>query len=239
MEKLLERERELAAIEVLLRSGEVLVIEGRAGIGKTSLVDAASQRAAKLGYQILRARGSELEAEFAFGVVRQLFERRLAAADEGEREALLLGPAAAVRPLLLGQVLDTSANDSWFAVLHGLYWLAWGSPASTPARRRHRGRSPGSLASVSPDELGRRPADLGGVRVLAEAGAQLLQGGQLGQPLNLAAQVVGQGKPFLRGPHLQSPMDALGDVPDLNVTRHAVSLTACNMHVNAVSTPSV
>ena len=37
-----ERERELAAVEVLLeRRGGVLLVEGRAGIGKTSLVEAA------------------------------------------------------------------------------------------------------------------------------------------------------------------------------------------------------
>src|SRR4029079_662106 len=54
--------------------------------------------------------------------VRQLFERRLAGDDE--QEALLAGPAAAVRPLLLGDLSSTDAGDRSFAVLHGLYWLA-------------------------------------------------------------------------------------------------------------------
>ena len=53
----------------------MLVIEGRAGIGKTSLAEEACSRADELGHEVLRARGSELEAGFAFGVVRQLFER--------------------------------------------------------------------------------------------------------------------------------------------------------------------
>ena len=75
------------------------------------------------GHEVLRARGSELEAGFAFGVVRQLFERRLAGAEESERDALLAGPAGAVRPLLLGELAETSAFDTSFAVLHGLYWL--------------------------------------------------------------------------------------------------------------------
>src|SRR5215813_10221075 len=97
---LLERESELAALDTLLQRGSgLLVVEGRAGIGKTSLLEAACQRAGELGYEILRARASELETDFAFGVVRQLFERRLAAADLDGREALLFGPAAAVRPL--------------------------------------------------------------------------------------------------------------------------------------------
>jgi len=102
--RLPERERDLAAVEELLQHhGGVLLIEGRAGIGKTSLVEAACSRADELGQEVLRARGSELESGFAFGLVRQLFERRLASAAEGERAALLAGPAAAVRPLLTGE----------------------------------------------------------------------------------------------------------------------------------------
>ena len=132
MEKLIERERELAAIDALLeQGGGVLVIEGRAGVGKTSLVDAACRHAEELGLEILRARGSELEADFAFGVVRQLLERRLASAEGEERAALLAGPAAAVRPLLAGQAVQMPARDTSFAVLHGLYWLA----ANLAARR--------------------------------------------------------------------------------------------------------
>jgi MoxR-like ATPase len=47
---LVERERELAAIDSLLeRGGGVLVVEGRAGIGKTSLVDEACRQAEALG----------------------------------------------------------------------------------------------------------------------------------------------------------------------------------------------
>jgi len=133
VERLLERERELAALEALLRRGGVLVVEGRTGIGKTSLVEATCRRANALGHEILRARGSELEAEFAFGVVRQLFERRLAGSEADEREVLLAGPAAAVRPLLLGQPVAASAHDSSFAVVHGLYWLAANLAARRPS----------------------------------------------------------------------------------------------------------
>jgi chromosomal replication initiation ATPase DnaA len=82
VEKLVERERELAAIDALLeQGGGVLVVEGGVGVGKTSLVDAACRRAQDAGRDTLSARGSELEADFAFGVVRQLFERRLASLD--------------------------------------------------------------------------------------------------------------------------------------------------------------
>jgi DNA-binding CsgD family transcriptional regulator len=123
VEKLLERDSELAAVDELLGRGGVVVVEGRAGIGKTALLDAACGRARGAGREVLRARGSELEAEFAFGVVRQLFERRLASAEETERDALLAGSAGAVRPLLLGEMIEMSAFDTSFAVLHGLYWL--------------------------------------------------------------------------------------------------------------------
>ena len=125
MGTLLEREHEKAVLEDLLqRSGHVVVIEGGLGIGKTSLVDVACQQAENLEQTVLRARGSELETDFAFGVVRQLFERRLASTPAEERARLFAGPATAVRPLLLGQSVDVQATDTSFAVLHGLYWLA-------------------------------------------------------------------------------------------------------------------
>jgi DNA-binding CsgD family transcriptional regulator len=131
--RLHERERELVAVEALLAGrGEMLLLEGRAGMGKTSLVEAACSRAAELGHEVVHARGSELESGFAFGVVRQLFERRLASAAEGEREALLAGPAGAVRPLLAGQFAAQPAGDSSFAVLHGLYWLVVNLAVSRP-----------------------------------------------------------------------------------------------------------
>jgi DNA-binding CsgD family transcriptional regulator len=130
---LLEREHELAAVEELLeRAGALLVVEGGAGVGKTTLLETACRRAAALGFEVLIARGSELEAEFAFGVVRQLFERRLATADVSERGTLLAGPAGAVRPLLLGELVADPAFDTSFAVLHGLYWLAANLADRTP-----------------------------------------------------------------------------------------------------------
>ena len=50
--------------------------------------------AERAGVRVLRARGSNLEQEFAFGVVRQLFEGPLASAEPDERAALLGGGAA-------------------------------------------------------------------------------------------------------------------------------------------------
>jgi DNA-binding CsgD family transcriptional regulator len=129
---LLEREAELAAAQGAIEEGGVLLIEGGAGIGKTSLLAAACQRVAELGHEVLRARGSELEAGFAFGVVRQLFERRLALASQHERRALLVGPASAARAALAGKPSEGGARDTSFAVIHGLYWLAANLAAARP-----------------------------------------------------------------------------------------------------------
>src|ERR687891_1401319 len=87
---LLERERELTAFDGLLdEPGEpasgVLVVEGPAGIGKTRLLAEFRERAERDGRRVLSARGSDLEREFPFGLVRQLFE------------PLLLDPAVAER----------------------------------------------------------------------------------------------------------------------------------------------
>jgi DNA-binding CsgD family transcriptional regulator len=131
---LLERSEELAQIESVLAearggSGKFLVIEGPAGIGKTALLSAARDAAGEAGMRVLRSRGTELEGEFAFGVVRQLFEPQLAEASEAERAELLhdaAGEAAALLGLPGGRHVDagrSTAIDPSFAILHGLYWL--------------------------------------------------------------------------------------------------------------------
>jgi DNA-binding CsgD family transcriptional regulator/uncharacterized protein YfiM (DUF2279 family) len=140
---LLERSDELARIESALaeaRSGRgtFVVVEGPAGIGKTALLAATRAAAAERGMQVLRSRGAELEREFAFGVVRQLFEPALAEASELER-ADLLHSAAGVAAGLLGlpgassaEAAPASGVDPSFAILHGLYWLCANLAATRP-----------------------------------------------------------------------------------------------------------
>jgi predicted ATPase len=130
--RLLEREDELATLEGVLTEGGVVIVECGAGIGKTSLLTAAAEGAAELGHEVLRARGSELEAGSAFGIVRQLFERCLTLASGDERRALLAGPASAARPVLIGKPAERAATDTSFTVLHGLYWLAANFAAVRP-----------------------------------------------------------------------------------------------------------
>src|SRR5580693_10701382 len=109
---LLERDRELAALDALLDGSGVMVIEGGTGIGKTSLVEEGCEHARRRGWQVLRGRGRELEAGFAFGVIRQLFERELASASPHERAELLAGPAGAVREMLSGEAGPRSGHDT-------------------------------------------------------------------------------------------------------------------------------
>jgi DNA-binding CsgD family transcriptional regulator len=131
---LFERRQELALIEAAIAEsslgrGRFVVVEGPAGIGKTALLRAARTAAADQGMRVLRSRGAELEREFAFGVVRQLFEPALAEASELER-ADLLQSGAGTAAALLGLPGTSAATggsstpiDPSFAILHGLYWL--------------------------------------------------------------------------------------------------------------------
>ena len=132
--QLLERSDELARIESALAAGRsgrgrFVVVEGPAGIGKTALLAAARTAAADGGMRVLRSRGTELERDFAFGVVRQLFEPPLAEASELERPELLEGAAGVAAGLLAlpgapaTEGAPATGVDPSFAVLHGLYWL--------------------------------------------------------------------------------------------------------------------
>src|SRR6202050_3980507 len=140
----LERDRELERIgECLQRArqgrGGALVVEGQAGIGKTALLAVARRTAEGEGFGVLRARGAELEREFAFGVVRQLFESVVPGASEEERSQLLDGPPGVAARLLGlvggGDAVATAAPitpDPSFAALHGLYWLCANLAAQRP-----------------------------------------------------------------------------------------------------------
>jgi DNA-binding CsgD family transcriptional regulator len=122
--KLLERESELATVRAFARRGGVLVVEGRAGVGKTAILDAACVQAGRAGRLVLSARGSDLESGFAFGIVRQLFERHCTEATRDERAALFRGVAGSARALVMRDGSGPAKQDSSFAVVHGLYWLA-------------------------------------------------------------------------------------------------------------------
>ena len=133
---LLERAEELAAVDAAIAgaqtgAGRLVVIEGPAGIGKTSLLAEGRARAAASGLTVLSGRASELEAAFSFGVVRQLFEAAVATAPEQERSRLLGGAAAQGARLFRPGEGDASEEDV-YALLHGLYWLTANLAESRP-----------------------------------------------------------------------------------------------------------
>jgi DNA-binding CsgD family transcriptional regulator len=125
---LLEREREVATLDSFVggagRAGARLgLIAGPPGIGKTSLLGEARRLAESEGIRILAARGSELEREFAYGVVRQLFEPALG--DRKTRERAFADGAATARAVF---EVPSAGNghapgDAGLGGLHGLYWL--------------------------------------------------------------------------------------------------------------------
>jgi hypothetical protein len=115
--------------------GRFVVVEGGAGIGKTRLLSEARALAADMAMRTLVARGGELEREFAFGLVRQLFEPVLAAVSAEERAELFSGAAALSAPLFASvKLVDASATgEVSFPILHGLYWLAVNVASAEPA----------------------------------------------------------------------------------------------------------
>src|SRR5215208_355837 len=135
---LLERSRELDALRDLAASaregqGAVVLIEGPAGIGKSRLVAAALADARTRGMQQATARGSQLEQEFGFGVVRQLFEQLLVGLPESQRAELLTGAAALAEPVFASHpTAGAPALADTHTALHGLYWLVANLTTSGP-----------------------------------------------------------------------------------------------------------
>ncbi len=131
--------------------GGLVVIGGPAGIGKTALLQAAAGMAEEAGVRVLRARGSDLEQEFSFGVVRQLFEGPLRRTGPERREVLFQGAAAPARPLFesgpaepepaqddspeppaAGARGSAAPGDRRFRLVHSLYWLTANISGSGP-----------------------------------------------------------------------------------------------------------
>jgi DNA-binding NarL/FixJ family response regulator len=123
---LLERERELAKLraalaDIRLGKGRAVAIVANAGLGKTRLLAEAKVAADEAGLDLLTGRATELESDFPFSLVRQLFEPQVAALSAQERGSILEGATAAQGALGLDPSVGESSDP--FAVLHGLYWV--------------------------------------------------------------------------------------------------------------------
>jgi predicted ATPase len=115
IEGLLERGTEYRALiraltDLLSGRGHVVAVVGPAGVGKTAIGKVALSLATEAGAQVLRARGAELEQQFAFGVVRQLCQRLAKSATPEERDELFADAAAGARAALDPQLPTTGAR---------------------------------------------------------------------------------------------------------------------------------
>jgi DNA-binding CsgD family transcriptional regulator len=124
----IEREAERAQLRALLDraaagDGGLVLVEGPAGAGRSLLLEETRRDARDRGMTVLAARGGELEQSFAFGIVRQLFERALLGASADRRAELLSGSAALAAPAVGFDDGAAPAVDASFSVLHGIYWL--------------------------------------------------------------------------------------------------------------------
>ena len=132
MSSVLEREFELNTLEQAVTQssagfGRVVVVDAAAGLGKTTLLRHTRDFALASGATVLSARCAELERDFTFGMVRQLFDSALSR--DGQPQENLFSGAAKITENLLADSGPAAAEQSPQAVpslyllLNGLYWL--------------------------------------------------------------------------------------------------------------------
>ena len=128
--RLLEREWELETLAAAVAAAAdgtagLVLIEGPAGIGKSRLLAEARRWRRSRSCACARRAAGEMERDFPFGVVRQLFESHVLV-EESERSRLLSGAAAAAAPVFgprRGAWRAEPPDEGTFAMLHGLFWL--------------------------------------------------------------------------------------------------------------------
>jgi DNA-binding CsgD family transcriptional regulator len=135
--RLIERDGDLATIATVLdgvrrgERGDALLIEGPPGVGKTALLGRLRELGGEAGFQVLRARGAEMERDFGFGLVRQLFGPLMHSLDPDRRGEALDGPARLAASIfgLDGEEFEVGGSES---SLYGLFWLLAGLAERRP-----------------------------------------------------------------------------------------------------------
>src|SRR5215470_3864432 len=133
--ELLDRDAELRALTrqvaaVRGGAGRVVVVDGPAGIGKSSLLAVVARGAEADGVVVLRARGGPLEQDAPWGVARQLLEPLRSRQVWGE---LAVGAAGLAMRVLDPELAEpASAGDAMYAAARGLVWLAVNLAARGP-----------------------------------------------------------------------------------------------------------
>ena len=117
-----------AFVETVMGSGGSALLSGDAGIGKSTLLDAAAEEARRRGVRVLRAEGAEFESDLSYAVLNQLLRPVLAELDgldpplrDALRVALGLGAGAAPSPLAMANatlaLLERVGRDAAVALI--------------------------------------------------------------------------------------------------------------------------
>ena len=160
---ILGRDAELAVLAAAADAagaghGAFVLVEGPAGIGKTTLLRMACARPAAPGPRILTARGLALESGFAYGIARQLIEPVRAAAGPGEWDELLDGAAGLAARVFDWADAGSVEDDVPYATTHGLYWLVANLAGAPAAGDRGGRRTLGRRAVAAVARRTSRPA---------------------------------------------------------------------------------
>ena len=163
----ISREKELAAVNGFVVSAEslpgALLLEGDAGIGKTTLLRAGIAAAARSGIRVLSARPVEVESSLSFATIGDLLEQRLEdvlralprpQAHALEVALLLVEPdepppdRRAVGVGVLGALRELAAAEPLLLAIDDLQWLDRASAAALEfALRRLEDEPIGLLAA--------------------------------------------------------------------------------------------
>lgn len=134
---LLERDHELELADRVLDrlthdgTGSAVLFEGPAGIGKTSLLARVRVAGAARGFTVCQARGIDLEEEFAWGLLRQLFVPLTRPGGDGPAGRADQPPRNVALDVLAAGPDDLRPHGE-YAMLNSLYWLASDHGAAAP-----------------------------------------------------------------------------------------------------------
>lgn len=129
---LLQRDAELAELERGIAgaaegAGTVLLIEGPAGVGKSSLLQAARELALGADLGVWSAMGDELARTAAWAIARELLAPAVTGLPRGMRAQILGGPGAPAAAVLGdGPVEEWSGPDQGFRLAYALTWVVAG-----------------------------------------------------------------------------------------------------------------
>lgn len=137
--RLVGRDRELGVlqgfVDAVATGGGSLLVVGEAGVGKTSLLDAAVAHAAELGTRVVRVSGVEFEAEVSFAGLHQLVAPltvELARVSSDARRAIGVAVGLAEGPTpdqlaltnsLLALLAEAADREPVLVVADDLQWL--------------------------------------------------------------------------------------------------------------------